>query len=200
MLEIKLIPREEFQRIQTANIPKDDKLALLGDMCRANALATVNLYLSTIAETVRAHNGTLDKYIGDSVMAFWGAPIPDEKHAVACVRAALAAQGAVNTLNEQRRAENRRREQENAARAAKGESLLPLQPILNVGTAINSGTAIVGFMGSGKSSVGRELAGRIGAEFVDVDERIERTSGRTVRELFAQEGEPAFRQRTCRKQ
>jgi transketolase len=41
MLEIKLIPREEFQRIQTANIPKYDKLALLGDMCRANALATV---------------------------------------------------------------------------------------------------------------------------------------------------------------
>ncbi|HVO83279.1 MAG TPA: transketolase C-terminal domain-containing protein [Syntrophobacteria bacterium] len=41
MLEIKLIPREEFQRIQRANIPKHDKLALLGDMCRANALATV---------------------------------------------------------------------------------------------------------------------------------------------------------------
>ena len=43
MLEIKLIPREEFQRIQRANIPKYDKLALLGDMCRANALATVKL-------------------------------------------------------------------------------------------------------------------------------------------------------------
>jgi transketolase len=41
MLEIKLIPREEFQRIRTANIPKYDRLALLGDMCRANALATV---------------------------------------------------------------------------------------------------------------------------------------------------------------
>ena len=46
MLEIKLIPREEFQRIQTANIPKYDKLALLGDMCRANALATVKLAAS----------------------------------------------------------------------------------------------------------------------------------------------------------
>jgi len=43
MLEIKLIPREEFQRIQRANFPKYDKLALLGDMCRANALATVKL-------------------------------------------------------------------------------------------------------------------------------------------------------------
>ena len=41
MLEIKLIPEEEFQRIQKANIPKYDKLALFADMCRANALATV---------------------------------------------------------------------------------------------------------------------------------------------------------------
>ena len=41
MLEIKLIPRQEFQRIQMADIPKYDRLALLGDMCRANALATV---------------------------------------------------------------------------------------------------------------------------------------------------------------
>jgi len=41
MLEIKLIPRQEFQRIQTASIPRYEKLALLGDMCRANALATV---------------------------------------------------------------------------------------------------------------------------------------------------------------
>ena len=41
MLEIKLIPEEEFQRIQQADIPKYQKLALLADMCRANALATV---------------------------------------------------------------------------------------------------------------------------------------------------------------
>ena len=41
MLEIKLIPEEEFHRIEQANIPKYEKLALLADMCRANALATV---------------------------------------------------------------------------------------------------------------------------------------------------------------
>lgn len=41
MLEIKLIPQQEFQRIQAATIPRYDKLALLADMCRANALATV---------------------------------------------------------------------------------------------------------------------------------------------------------------
>jgi transketolase len=41
MLEIKLIPKEEFHRIEKIDIPKDKKLALLADMCRANALATV---------------------------------------------------------------------------------------------------------------------------------------------------------------
>jgi transketolase len=41
MLEIKLIPEEEFQRVREADIKKDDKLQLLADMCRANALATV---------------------------------------------------------------------------------------------------------------------------------------------------------------
>ena len=41
MLEIKLIPVEEFSRIEKTHIPKEEKLALFADMCRANALATV---------------------------------------------------------------------------------------------------------------------------------------------------------------
>lgn len=57
------------------------------------------------------------------------------------------------------------------------------------------GIVLVGFMGSGKSSVGRELARRFGAPFVDVDERIESDAGCTIRELFAREGESAFRER-----
>ena len=57
------------------------------------------------------------------------------------------------------------------------------------------GVVLVGFMGSGKSSVGRELARRFGAPFVDVDERIESSAGSPIRELFAREGEPAFRAR-----
>lgn len=57
------------------------------------------------------------------------------------------------------------------------------------------GIVLVGFMGSGKSSVGRELARRYGAGFVDVDERVERAAGCPIRELFAREGEPAFRER-----
>jgi len=57
------------------------------------------------------------------------------------------------------------------------------------------GLVLVGFMGSGKSSVGREVARRFRAEFVDVDDRIERAAGKTIRKLFAAEGEPAFRER-----
>ena len=52
---------------------------------------------------------------------------------------------------------------------------------------------LVGLPGSGKSVVGRKVAHRHGATFVDLDERIERTTGRTIAEIFELEGEPAFR-------
>lgn len=65
---------------------------------------------------------------------------------------------------------------------------------MNRGAAF-PGVVLIGFMGSGKSSVGRELARRFGAPFVDVDERIESAAGSPIRDLFAREGEPAFRER-----
>ena len=57
------------------------------------------------------------------------------------------------------------------------------------------GVVLVGFMGSGKSSVGRALARRFGVPFIDVDERIESAAGCRIRDLFSREGEPAFRAR-----
>jgi shikimate kinase len=54
---------------------------------------------------------------------------------------------------------------------------------------------LVGFMGSGKTAVGRRVAERLGVPFVDLDTEIERTSGLTVRALFDTLGEPAFRER-----
>jgi thiamine-phosphate pyrophosphorylase len=54
---------------------------------------------------------------------------------------------------------------------------------------------LVGFMGAGKTAVGRRVAQRLGVPFVDLDEEIERTSGITVRALFEKSGESAFRRR-----
>ena len=46
-------------------------------------------YLSCMSNVIVKHNGTIDKYIGDAVMAFWGAPLYNEDHAVSCCRAAV---------------------------------------------------------------------------------------------------------------
>lgn len=54
---------------------------------------------------------------------------------------------------------------------------------------------LVGFMGSGKTTVGRELAVRIGAPFFDLDELIEAAEKASIREIFATRGEPYFRKR-----
>jgi len=54
---------------------------------------------------------------------------------------------------------------------------------------------LVGFMGAGKTTVGRRIAERLGRPFVDLDAEIERASGKTVRALFEESGEAAFRER-----
>jgi len=53
---------------------------------------------------------------------------------------------------------------------------------------------LTGFMGSGKSTVGKRLAARLGVPFMDLDEDVERRAGMSVREIFERQGEPAFRQ------
>lgn len=52
---------------------------------------------------------------------------------------------------------------------------------------------LVGFAGSGKSTVGRQVARELGLEFIDSDHAIETAQGRPVTEIFAEQGEPAFR-------
>lgn len=54
--------------------------------------------------------------------------------------------------------------------------------------------ALIGFMGSGKSSVGRLVAAQLDFQFLDTDELIEQRTGRTITEIFQQEGESAFRE------
>jgi adenylate cyclase len=89
----------------------------------------INEYLTGMSTIIRSrYRGTLDKYIGDAVMAFWGAPVEDPEHARDAVMAALEMQRDCEALN--------------AKFAARG------WPALKIGVGVNSGTVRVGDMGS----------------------------------------------------
>ena len=144
------------------------------DQQARETLETVNTYLATIADQIKKHAGTLDKYIGDCVMAFWGAPTPNPQHALSCVRAAVDTQRGLYALNLRRAEENKRRETDNPARVAAGQPPLPLLPLLALGTGINSGTCIVGLMGSDDTILNYTVFGRE----VNLASRLEGVSGR----------------------
>jgi adenylate cyclase len=61
----------------------------------AGVVPVLSRYLDIISGVIAGHGGTIDKFIGDAVMAFWGAPAPDPDHAAACCRAALACAEAI---------------------------------------------------------------------------------------------------------
>ena len=52
---------------------------------------------------------------------------------------------------------------------------------------------LIGYRGTGKSAVARELAGRLGYDWVDADDEVERRAGMSIAAMFAEDGEPAFR-------
>lgn len=84
-------------------------------------------YLSRASAAIHAESGTIDKFIGDAVMAFWGAPLPDQDHAVNACRAALRLRQAMTEL-----------------RAAAPEEARGL----SVRIGINTGAMLVGNIGS----------------------------------------------------
>ena len=136
-------------------------------------LETVNLYLAAVAEAIKNNGGTLDKYIGDCVMAFWNAPAANEKHALACVQAAIDAQKAILNLNRQRLAQNAAREIDNQSRMAAGLMPLPLHVALQLGTGVNTGAVTVGLMGSDDHGFNYTVFGRE----VNLASRLEGVSG-----------------------
>ena len=144
------------------------------DRQAGETMATVNLYLGIISDQIKKHRGTLDKYIGDCVMAFWGAPLGEEKHALCAVRAAIDAQRAMYAANQFRAKENERIKAENVTRAASGQEPLTLLPLLTLGSGINTGICIVGMMGSEKHVTSYTVFGRE----VNLASRLEGVSGR----------------------
>ncbi|TBY52615.1 adenylate/guanylate cyclase domain-containing protein [Rhizobium leguminosarum bv. viciae] len=94
----------------------------------------INRLLTPLSDVVMDHGGTIDKYMGDCIMAFWNAPLDDPDHALHAVKASLAMQAAISSLN-------RELEREAAARGGRPH-------VLKMGVGINTGECIVGNMGS----------------------------------------------------
>ena len=94
----------------------------------------LNDYLTPMTEIVLESRGTVDKYIGDAIMAFWNAPLNDARHAAHAVDAALGMRAALVALNTQWAQE--------AAELGR-----PFQPV-RFGVGLNTGLACVGNLGS----------------------------------------------------
>ena len=90
--------------------------------------AMLNAYLTPMTEIIHAHRGTVDKYVGDAIMAFWGAPIDNPNHARDAVLAALAMQRRISSLAQEFKKRG--------------------WPELVIGVGINTGAMNVGDMGS----------------------------------------------------
>jgi adenylate cyclase len=88
----------------------------------------MNEYLTAMTEIIYQYGGTVDKYIGDAIMAFWGAPLDDPDHAIHAIQAATAMRKRLVSLS--------------SDMVAKG------YPELQIGVGVNSGIMRVGNMGS----------------------------------------------------
>jgi len=90
--------------------------------------ALLNSVFSRLTDQIRGNRGTIDKYMGDCVMAFWGAPVDTPDHASLAVKTALEMAHAIRKLNEEHRSNG--------------------LPEIGVGMGLNTGTMCVGDMGS----------------------------------------------------
>ncbi|MDO8278262.1 MAG: adenylate/guanylate cyclase domain-containing protein [Burkholderiaceae bacterium] len=90
--------------------------------------ALLNGVFSRLTDLIRSNRGTIDKYMGDCVMAFWGAPVETPRHAQLSVKTAIEMSAAVGRLNEEHRSQG--------------------IPEIGIGIGLNTGTMCVGDMGS----------------------------------------------------
>jgi adenylate cyclase len=91
----------------------------------------LNEYFELMVETLFKYEGTLDKFMGDGIMAFWGAPAVHRDDAVRCVQCSLEQTEVLGQFNRQRVAEGK--------------------PALAVGLGIHTGPGVVGYVGSSKA-------------------------------------------------
>jgi adenylate cyclase len=120
--------RAESKQMTVMFCDMRDFTRLSEQMAPAELQAFLNTVFSRLTTVISTHRGTVDKYMGDCVMAFWGAPIDTPDHAALAVRAALDMADAVRDINRVHRAGGR--------------------PEISVGIGLNSGVMSVGDMGS----------------------------------------------------
>ena len=94
----------------------------------------MNRFLTPLTNAILDRKGTIDKYMGDAIMAFWNAPLDDKEHQINACEAALDMLEQVEALNKEREEEAEE----------DGRPFIPL----NVGVGLNTGTCVVGNMGS----------------------------------------------------
>lgn len=94
----------------------------------------MNRFLTPMTDLILSHSGTIDKYMGDAIMAFWNAPLAVDGHAARACETALAMQGRLVALNDEWHAEA----------TAEGRRHIPV----NIGIGLNTGHASVGNFGS----------------------------------------------------
>jgi adenylate cyclase len=86
----------------------------------------LNVYLSAMTDLILDYTGTLDKYVGDEIMCFWGAPLPQPEHALLACKCALKQIEVLNKMN----------------------AAWPEEKRINIGIGVNTGIMTVGNMGS----------------------------------------------------
>ena len=96
--------------------------------------ALMNRFLTPLTNAILARKGTIDKYMGDAIMAFWNAPLDDPQHEINACEAAVDMLERIDELNQQRELEAKQG----------GHVYIPL----NVGVGLNTGSCVVGNMGS----------------------------------------------------
>jgi adenylate cyclase len=94
----------------------------------------MNRFLTPLTNAILARKGTIDKYMGDAIMAFWNAPLDDKEHQLNACEAAVDMLERIEVLNNQREIEAKEG----------GHAFIPL----NVGVGLNTGVCVVGNMGS----------------------------------------------------
>jgi adenylate cyclase len=96
--------------------------------------ALMNRFLTPLTDAILARRGTIDKYMGDAIMAFWNAPLDDDEHQVNACNAALDMLEKIDALNKEREIEAQNG----------GHVYIPI----HVGVGLNTGVCVVGNMGS----------------------------------------------------